>query len=162
MNDCLSELAGILEQEITVAEELGQNLAAQKLALLDWNMDELIARIEARAPWLSRLDTLERQRADCLERCGVDHRTATLRHLLSELRPNAPERDRLAALGGDSEKIFRRLKADERVLHELMEMLLAHIHGALKSLLPAGSATYGENGLAEAPRPQTTLLHGRA
>jgi len=162
MNACLSELAAILEQEITVAEELEQNLAGQKQAVLDWNMEQLIAQLDARTPWLSQLEALERQRADCLVRSGFDHRTTTLRHLLAGLPPDAPERDRLAALQGDSKKIFRRLQADERLLHELMENLLGHIHGALKSLLPPQPTTYGETGVAEAPRPETTLLHGRA
>ena len=162
MNACLSELAGILEQELTVAEELEQNLAGQKQAILDWNMERLIAQLDARAPWLSRLEALENQRADCLVRSGFDHRTITLRHLLAALPPDAPERDRLATLQGDSKIFFRRLQADERLLHELMENLLAHIHSALKSLLPPEPTTYGETGVAEAPRPETTLLHGRA
>ena len=162
MNPCLSELAAILEQEITVAEELERNLAAQKQAVLDWNMDQLIAQLDARTPWLGRLETLEQQRVDCLGRCGFDRRMTTLRQLLAGLPPDAPERDRLAALQGDSKKIFRRLQADERLLHELMENLLAHIHGALKSLLPPEPTTYGETGAAQAPRPETTLLHGRA
>ena len=162
MNACLSELAGILEQELTVAEELEQNLAAQKQAILDWNMEQLIAQLDARTPWLSQLEALEHQRADCLVRSGFDHRTTTLRHLLAGLPPDAPERNRLAALRGDSKMFFRRLQADERLLHELMENLLAHIHSALKSLLPPEPTTYGETGVAETPKPETTLLHGRA
>jgi hypothetical protein len=162
MNACLSELAGILEQELTVAEALEQNLAAQKQAVIDWNMDQLIAQVDARAPWLSLLAELEQKRADCLCQSGFDGQAVTLRQLLGVLPPNAPERDRLTALQGDSKKIFRRLQADERLLHELMENLLGHIHGALKSLLPPGPTTYGETGVAEAPRPETTLLHGRA
>jgi len=162
MNACLSELAAILEQEIAVAEELERNLSAQKQAVLDWNMDALLAEIDARAPWLSLLAQLEHKRADCLCQSGFDGAAVTLRQLLGALPPNAPERDRLTVLQGDSKKIFRRLQADERYLHELMENLLGHIHGALNSLLPPGSATYGETGVAELPRPETTLLHGRA
>jgi flagellar biosynthesis/type III secretory pathway chaperone len=162
MTACLSEIAAILEQEINVAEELEKNLAGQKQALLDWNMDSLLAALDARATWLGRLETLERERAECLARCGYEQSGTTLRHLLSALPPDVPQRDRLAALRGDSEKIFRRVQADERVLHELMEELLAHIHGALKSLLPSNAATYGETGITEPARPQTVLLHGRA
>jgi len=162
MNACLTELAAILEQEIAVAEELERNLSAQKQAVIEWNMDQLIAQVDARAPWLGKLEALEQQRAECLDRAGFDHRLTTLRHLLAGLPPKTPERDRLAALQGDSKKIFSRLQADERLLHELMENLLAHIHGALKSLVPPASTTYGETGVAEPPRPETALLHGRA
>ena len=162
MNACLAELAAILEQEIAVAEELERNLAAQKQAVLYWNMDQLIARVDARAPWLGKLEALEQQRAECLGRAGFDHRQTTLRHLLAVLPPKTPERDRLAALQGDSKKIFNRLQADERHLHELMENLLTLIHGALESLMSPASTTYSETGATEAPGPHTALLHSRA
>lgn len=166
MNLSLEDLAGIIEQEIAIAEELERNLAAQKQAVIEWNMDALLTEIEARALCLSRLDDWEKKRTDCLAQAGFDHQAVTLRRLLAALPPNTPERDRLSVrlsvLGGNSREIFRRLQADERHLHELMENLLAHIHGALSSLVPPGSATYGETGMAEPSRPATTLLHGRA
>jgi flagellar biosynthesis/type III secretory pathway chaperone len=162
MNVSLADLAAILEQEIGIAEELERNLAAQKQAVIDWNMDGLLAQIEARALCLNRLDQWEKKRADCLAQAGFDDQAVSLRSLLAALPPNAPERDRLSVLGGNSKEIFRRLQADERHLHELMENLLAHIHGALSSLVPAASPTYGETGMAEPARPATTLLHGRA
>ena len=162
MNSWLNDLAVILEQEIAVAEALERNLAAQKQAVVEWNMDALLVEIDARGPWLSRLDELERQRTQCLTQSGFDHGAITLRHLLAALPPDAPERRRLTVLQGNTKEIFRRLQADERHLHELMENLLAHIHGALNSLVPPESTTYGETGMAEAPRTATTLLHGKA
>jgi flagellar biosynthesis/type III secretory pathway chaperone len=162
MNACLSELAGILEQEVAIAEELERNLSAQRHAIIEWNMDALLAHIEARAPWLRRLDELERKRIQYFPQSSLDHGSVTLGRLLATLPVNAPERERLTALRGDSQKIFRRLQADERHLHELMENLLAHIHDALNSLLPPATTTYGETGVAELAPPATALLHGRA
>ena len=162
MNACLSELAAILEQEITVAEALEENLTAQKRALLDWNIGQLMAHLDARAAWLGSLEALERRRLECLINSGFDHQNTTLRRLLADVPAHDPERDRLAALRGDSARIFRRLQADERDLRDLMESLLGHIQGALKFLAAPAAMTYGETGVAEPPRAETSLLHGRA
>jgi flagellar biosynthesis/type III secretory pathway chaperone len=162
MNVSLMDLAGILEQEIVIAEELERNLAAQKQAVIDWNMDKLLAEIEARGPLLRSLDELERQRLNCLGQAGFDDNSVKLRQLIANLPSNSAERERLAALQRSTKATFQRLQADEHYLHELMENLLAHIHGALNSLLAPQRPTYGESGAAELARPAPTLFHGKA
>ena len=162
MNLSLQDLAAIIEQEVAIAEELGRNLSAQKQAVIDWNMDKLLAQIEARGPLLHSLDELERQRSNCLGQAGFDGNTVKLRQLIANLPSNSAERERLAALQRSTKAVFQRLQSDERYLHELMENLLAHIHGALNSLIPPESAVYGETGAAESARPASTLFHGKA
>jgi flagellar biosynthesis/type III secretory pathway chaperone len=161
MDVSLNELGDILDQEIAVAEQLTNNLTAQKQAIADWNMDQLLARIEARRPLLHSLDELERQRLTCLESTGCDQ-PVQLRQLIRNLPADSAERRRLAALQQTTKATFVRLQADQQYVHALMENLLAHIHSALNSVLPIESAIYGETGSAELTRPASTLFHGKA
>jgi len=58
MSLALDRLAAILEQELAVAEELETNLAAQKQAIVDWNIENLLGQIAARESWLRLLGEL--------------------------------------------------------------------------------------------------------
>lgn len=161
MESSLNQLGDILDLEIAVAEQLTSNLTAQKQAIADWNMDQLLAQVEARLPLLHCLDELERQRLSCLDQAGCDQ-PAQLRQLIKDLPANSAERRRLAALQQNSKTIFTRLQTDEQYVHSLMENLLAHIHSALNSVLPLENPVYSETGAAESARPASTLFHGKA
>ena len=162
MSLSLQNLATIIEQEMAIAEQLGRNLSAQKQAVIEWDMDNLLAHIEARGPLLHSLAELEQQRSNCLGDAGFDHNSVRLRQLIAALPSNSAEWERLAALQRSTKAVFQRLQVDEHYLHELMENLLAHIHGALNSLIPPERPIYGESGAAELTRPASTLFHGKA
>jgi flagellar biosynthesis/type III secretory pathway chaperone len=161
MESSLNQLGDILDLEIAVAEQLAGNLTAQKQAIADWNMDHLLAQVEARLPLLHSLDELERQRLGCLDHAGCDQ-PIQLRQLIKDLPANSAERQRLAALQQNSKTIFTRLQTDEQYVHTLMENLLAHIHSAMNSVLPPENAVYSETGAAESARPASKLFHGKA
>lgn len=78
MNPELNDLAAVLEEEIAVGEELSRNLAAQRQALICWDMDALIAKIEARGPWLRSLGELEVRRQNLLTQGGAPNESVTL------------------------------------------------------------------------------------
>jgi flagellar biosynthesis/type III secretory pathway chaperone len=157
----LNQLGDILDLEIAVAEQLTSNLTAQKQAIAEWDMDQLLAQVEARLPLLHSLDELERQRLSCLDQAGCDQ-PVQLRQLINGLPANSTERRRLAILQQNSKTIFTRLQTDEQYFHTLMENLLAHIHSALNSVLPLESPVYSETGAAESARPASTFFHGKA
>jgi flagellar biosynthesis/type III secretory pathway chaperone len=155
-----TELADVLEEEISVGEELERNLAAQKKALIGWDVGGLLEQITAREPWLRTLGELEIKRKEILHKTQLNH-AATLRQLLAQLPKEAPEAQRLDSLRMRGCQIFARLESDERSLHELMENLLAHIQEALQPLLRSALPLYGETGTASSARPPSALIHSK-
>ena len=162
MNPSLNELVGILEQEIAVAEQLERNLSAQKQAIIDWNIDALLAETEAREPWLRRLDELEQRRLNCLTPVGRNGGSIKLRQLIARLPHNTPDAARLRVLQEHTRNIFTRLQADEQTTHSLMANILAHIHEAFGALTQPAVSLYGESGAPDSQRPSSALLQSRA
>ncbi len=156
-----TRLADVLEEEISVGEELERNLAAQKKALIGWDVGGLLEQITAREPWLRVLAALEIKRKEILEETELSNNAAPLRQLLAKLPGELPEAQRLNYLRQRGREIFMRLQSDERALHELMENLLAHIQEALQPLLHPSLPLYGESGVAEPPRPPSALIHSK-
>ncbi len=161
MNAGVTQLADVLEEEISVGEELERNLAAQKKALIGWDVTGLLRQITAREPWLRVLGALEIKRKKILQGTELSNNAATLRQLFAKLPKDAPEGQRLRHLRERGSKIFTRLEADERALHELMENLLAHIQEALRPLLLSAAPLYSETGAAESARPPSALIHSK-
>ena len=149
MNAYVTQLADVLEEEISVGEELERNLAAQKKALIGWDMAGLLEQIATREPWLRALGALEIKRKEILQGTELSHNAATLRQLLAPLPADAPEAQRLSHLRERGGEIFRRLDSDEHTLHGLMENLLGHIQEALRPLLRSAAPLYCETGAAE-------------
>jgi flagellar biosynthesis/type III secretory pathway chaperone len=158
----LAQLTAVLEQEISIAEELECNLAAQKKALVGWNIAELLQQITAREPWLRALSALENKRADILKELRFSKNAVTLRHLISAFPQDGSETARLRCIRERACDIFTRLHNDEQALHRLMENMLAHIHEALRPLLHSTAPLYSETGAAEPPKPTSALIHSKA
>ncbi len=156
-----AELADLLEEEIAVGEELERNLAAQKKALIGWDVSDLLEQVAAREPWLRTLGELEIKRKSMLHSTDLS-KAVTLAELLAQLPKEAPETERLRCLRKRGREIFLRLEGDERSLHELMENLLAHIQEALQPLLSSTLPLYSETGTAAPVRPASALIHNKA
>ncbi len=156
-----TELGSIIEEEISVAEELRRNLAEQQKALLAWDVAALLYQVEAREPWLRSLGELERRRHQFMKGITPHLSSMTLRELIAKFPSGTPEGDRLNNLREGARKVFTRLQADERHVHGLIENLLAHIEEALSPLSQADVSLYGETGVA-APRSRPGLILGKA
>jgi len=161
MNPQVTQLADVIEEEISVGEELERNLAAQKKALVVWNVTGLLQHITAREPWLRALGALEIKRKEILQGSELSNNAATLRQLLATLPKDAPEAARLHHVRERGREIFTRLDSDEHALHGLMENLLAHIQEALRPLLRSAAPLYSEAGTAEPARPPSALIHSK-
>jgi flagellar biosynthesis/type III secretory pathway chaperone len=161
MNAHVTQLADVLEEEVSVGEELERNLAAQKQALIGWDVAGLLEQITAREPWLRALGALEIKRKEILQRPELSNNAATLRQLLAKLPKDALEAQRLRHLRERGREIFTRLDSDEHALHGLMENLLAHIQEALRPLLRSAAPLYSEAGTAEPARPPSALIHSK-
>jgi hypothetical protein len=158
----VAELSAVLEEEITVAEELSRNLAAQRAAIVAWDPSELLQRIERREACLRALGILEQKRSDIIKRMGFASEPVTLRRLVAELPHTSPERARMGALREQASDILTRLHADERDLSGLMQTMLSHIQGALSPLARDRAPVYTETGAAEPQRAPSALVHSKA
>ena len=162
MGTPLNELAQLLEEEITVGEELRRNLTAQKHAIVAWDVTELLAQIKAREPWLRLLGELETRRDRLISESDLFNETPVLRRAIAALPKESAETSRLIALRQRTRDTFVRLQGDEEHLHLLMENLLSHIQEAFLTVSHPAVPTYGEKGVAEAARPASTLLCSKA
>ena len=161
MNAQVTQLADVLEEEVSVGGELERNLAAQKQAIIGWDVAGLLEHITAREPWLRALGALEIKRKEILQGTELANDAATLRQLLAQLPKDAPEAQRLRQLRERGSAIFTRLNGDEQALHGLMENLLGHIQEALRPLLRSVAPLYSETGAAEPARPPSALIHSK-
>lgn len=161
MSMALERLAAILEEELAVAEELQTNLAAQKQAVIDWNVEALLGQIAVRESWLRLLGELEQKRSEYLRQSGIPQRLTTLRQLLAAMPADGPEYRRLSGLQERTREVFARLQADQRSLHSVMGHISAHVQEALGSLNQPGLALYGESGLTDSTPAASALLQSR-
>jgi hypothetical protein len=162
MNVLLDQLAGVLEEEIAVGEELWRNLTAQKQAIIAWDDVHLLEHIEAREAWLVGLGQLEEKRLGILKQMAPSSLPTTLAQLLAQLPADGVNCDRLRDLRERARNIFTRLHADEKNLHGLMENLLGHIQEALCPLMLPSVSLYGDTGVASRQRPAAGLIQGKA
>ena len=161
MSMAVDRLAAILEQEIAVAEELEHNLAAQKQAFVDWNVEALLAQVAAREPWLHQLVDLEQKRSEFLSQSGMHQTLTTLRQLLAGLPSDSPEFKRMSDLQARTRAVFSRLQADQQNLHSMMSHVAAHVRDALGTLSQPGLSLYGESGVAGSAPAASALLQSR-
>ena len=162
MNPELNDLAAVLEEEIAVGEELSHNLAAQRQALICWDMDALIAKIEARGPWLRSLGELEVRRRNLLAQGAAPNKSGALRRLIAACPADLPVRHRLQTVRARARETFVRLQADERSVIGLMENLLSHLNEALRPLARPAVSLYGDTGAAAVQRPSSALIRNKA
>jgi hypothetical protein len=162
MNAELNELATVLEEEIAVGEQLRCNLAAQRQALVVWDMEALITEIEAREPLLRLLGELEGRRLRILSLDSVPDRPVTLSALITDCKAGLPTSQRLRAARASARETFSRLQTDQNSLNGLMLNLMSHLHEALRPLARPVVALYGDTGAAAIQRPSTALVRNRA
>jgi len=162
MNPDLNDLAAVLEEEIVVGEELSRNLAAQRDALLAWDVEALIAGIEARKPWLRSLGELEDRRRVLLKDGKAPDNTFTLSRVIAQCPGDAPVRQRLQTAQARARATFTRLHAEELNLGRLMQDLHSHVENALGSLTGPAVSLYGDSGAPEPQRATSALIRNRA
>jgi hypothetical protein len=162
MNRELNDLAVVLEEEIAVGEELSHNLAAQRQALICWDIDALTAKIEERGPWLRSLAELEARRHNLLAQGAAPNESVTLRCLIAACPEDLPERHRLQTVRARAHETFVRLQADERNVNGLMENLLSHLNEALRPFARPAVSLYGDTGAAAVQRPSSALFRNKA
>jgi flagellar biosynthesis/type III secretory pathway chaperone len=162
MNLELNHLAGILDEEIAVGDELRRNLAAQRQALVAWDMETLVATIEAREVWIRSLSELEVRRVRIVRRQNPSNYSVTLSHLITACPEGLPVRQRLQSVRARARDIFLRLQADERDLNQLMENLQSHLYEAFKPLGGPSLRLYGDTGTAAPQRVLSALIRNKA
>lgn len=161
MSTCLAELISVLENEISVGEELSRNIDAQKQAIIEWDIVKLLEQIEAREPWLRSLSRLEERRCEIVQHLGSRSASTTLRQIIAALPQGGSERIRFAQLREQIDKVFTRVRAEERSVHELLRTLLAHIQEALSVLTPPHVPVYSENGVTLPLRTKSGLIRSK-
>jgi hypothetical protein len=158
----LNDLAAVLEEEIAVGEDLRRNLACQRQALVEWNMEALIAGIDRREMSLRSLGELEQRRLAMLRESGAADASIKLKHLIARSPDGLPGRGRLQAARRRALETFLRLQADERSLNGFMEDLLAHLREAFKPLTRPPVSVYGDDGSAAPERPASAFIRSKA
>ncbi|GEM_PF-1590035 len=162
MNAAIVDLAQVLEEELAVGAELRSNLDAQKAAIARWDVDALLEKVEAREAWLGLLGQLETRRRRILSEARLSEAQATWSGLLAAPDVEPAEKSRLAELGERARRVFVEIKREEDYLFGLMGRLHGHMQEALSTLAEPSTATYGEKGMSETPRPASALLRSRA
>ena len=162
MSPGLDELAAVLEEEIAVGDELRLNLAAQRKALVAWDMEALIARIEAREASIRSLSELEARRARIVHAHAASDKPVTLSQLITVCPEGLPARKRLQSARVRARETFSRLQVDERDLNGLMENIHSHLNEALKPLACPTAPLYDDTGVAAPQRSSEALIHSKA
>jgi len=162
MNAAVADLTRVLEEELAVGAELRSNLEAQKAAIVNWDVAALLEKVEARETWLGLLGDLEARRRRILTETKKSKAAATLSQMLESPDVGPAEKTRLTNLGALARAVFTELKKEEEYLFGLMGRLHGHMQEALSALAQPSNSTYGEKGVAEAPRPASALLRSRA
>jgi hypothetical protein len=157
----LNALAAVLEKEVAVGEELLQNLARQRRALVEWDMEALIAGIDAREICLRSLGELEDRRLQMLTRAGIADTSVTLRDLISQMAVTAPERERFQSVRARAREVYSHLQAEERSVAGLMQDLAAHLRSALTAVARPAAPLYAGTGAAAPQPPASAFLRNR-
>lgn len=160
MTRALSQLAVVIGEEIALGEDLLENLAAQREAILDWKIAALIERIESREALLTSLAAAEDRRKKILaDLTATEAPQLSLREIIA--RAGAGEAaDALEPLRQRAEKLYRRLKREENSMLGLMQNLLQHIREAIAPLTRPEVSVYG-GGAALPARASSGLIQGK-
>jgi Mg2+ and Co2+ transporter CorA len=158
MTQELTELAAANEEEISLGQDLLDNLSAQRKAILGWKISTLIERIESREALLLSLGAVEERRLRITSQLSGEG--ASLKEILSRTSPSEQTAE-LGRLREKARRTYTRLQAEEKNLLALMENLLAHIREALSPLTFPEVRLYGEQGASGASRPSSGLIEGK-
>jgi Mg2+ and Co2+ transporter CorA len=158
----LTELAAVVGEEISLGQDLLENLAAQRQAILEWKISSLIERIEGRESLLSNLGAMEERRRAIVSRLGgTDDATLSLTEILCRVS-QADQAGELQRLQADARRTYTRLQAEEKSLLNLMDNLLQHIRDALSPLSRPDMRLYGEQGTSDSfTHASSGLIQGK-
>jgi hypothetical protein len=156
-----NDFAALLDEQAAVGDELRRNLAAQRQALVAWDMEALIAGIDARESYLRSLDELERRRIAVLEQAGVTDTSFQLKQLIAQIPDGLPVRRRLQTARARALETFTRLQADERNLNSFMASLLEHLRDAVSPLARSDVSLYDDTGAAALQGPVSAFIRNR-
>lgn len=157
MTQDLNELAAAIGEEISLGQDLLDNLSAQRKAILGWEISTLIERIESREALLLNLGAVEEKRQRIVSQFGGEEAHLSLQAILGRASSDAQATE-LSRLGGQARRTYTQLQAEEKSLLSLMENLLGHIREALSPLTLPEVRLYGNTA---APRSSSGLLQGK-
>ena len=160
MTQELSELAAVIGEEISLGQDLLDNLSAQRKAILTWKISALIERIENREALLCSLGAVEQKRLKIVADLGGENVKLSLQEILGRASPGAQVSE-LLRLREQARQMYTRLQAEERSLLSLMENLLDHVREALRPLSAPEVRLYGEQGTSAASRASSGLIEGK-
>ena len=160
MNIDVSNLIAVLEAELMAGEDLQRNLDCQKQAIVAWDVEALLALVEAREVCLRGLAELESRRVEALAALPLTSAPAELSELIAQVHGRAQKR--LRELQGRSRKTFIRLWAEDQALQALKQNLVGHIHEAMNHLAHHDASLYGESGQAATSRCAPGLIYEKA
>ncbi|HEY3304555.1 MAG TPA: flagellar export chaperone FlgN [Candidatus Binatia bacterium] len=160
MTQDLTELAAAIGEEISLGQDLLDNLSAQRKAILAWQISTLIERIESREALLLNLGAVEEKRQRITSQLGGGDTNLSLQAILGRAS-SAEQATELSRLREQARRVYAQLQAEEKSLLSLMENLLGHIREALSPLTLPEVRLYGEQGAAGASRPSSGLIQGK-
>jgi hypothetical protein len=160
MTQDLTELAAAIGEEISLGQDLLDNLSAQRKAILGWEISTLIERIESREALLLNLGAVEERRQRITSRLGGEEPNPSLQAILGRAS-SAEQANDLSRLREQARRTYTELQAEEKSLLGLMENLLDHIRGALSPLTLPEVRLYGEQRASGSSRLSSGLIQGK-
>lgn len=158
----LNELIAVIQEELAVGEKLLVNLDAQRKAILNWSITDLMRQIEAREPLLRSLAELEASRHQTMARFShLPGEKPSLKEIINRFPESEREIVSLRHLQSRLQDVYFRLQAEEKSLLSLMGNLLEHIREALSPLSFCTAPVYGEKGISPSNRPASGLIQGK-
>jgi len=154
--DFLSELTAVMEEEIRVGERLLGNLADQKKAIISWNSSDLLRRVEEKETLIQGLGVMEESRRSIMAHLLRRETNLSLRDLLGQLSPG-PLATKLESLKQEAREIYTRLRAEEKGVVTLLQLLVGHLREALGTLSDFTANLYEQGGNPASP-PRVSRL----
>jgi|KBSMisStandDraft_5_1062788.scaffolds.fasta_scaffold192747_1 hypothetical protein len=154
----LSSLIAILEAELEIGEALQKNIAEQRQAIIDWNLEALLKLVEQHQGLIEALGKSEERRTEVL----ASHASAGLSKLLTSIPTDTGEYRQLSDLRKRSLERFKRLLSDEEGLHALKNNVVGHLNHAIATTVERGGSVYGDTGRPLAQSVAPGLIYEKA
>src|ERR1700741_675660 len=123
----VSSLIVILQAELEIGESLQKNIAEQRRAIIDWDLEALLKLVEQHQGFIEALGKSEERRIQAL----ASHGSTALSKLLTCIPSETGEYSQLRDLRGRSLEVFERLLSDEERLHTLKSNVVGHLNHAI-------------------------------
>jgi hypothetical protein len=161
----LIELMQVLEEEVSVGEELLRNLESQKKALLTWDSATLLERIDEKEQLVRQLSAIDEHRQAVMPQLlhvyGLSSTdTPSLSAVLAQL-PVGTQLHTLTTLQRRAWEIYSRLRAEEKRLAHLMNALLGYLREAIGTFSRSAGTVYGGRGTVIPLRATSGLMQER-